>query len=126
MSPFSEYALSEDERAQGLVLACRSVPWSDAEIAWLDEDEIIAHPLRRMTCRVAENEPMTHDIHRIRLEPVSGGPFTFSAGQYASLTFDGLPPRDYSMASLPDASGPRIPCPRPARRGRQRPCGRRP
>ncbi len=32
MSPYSEFALTADERDNGLVLACRSVPWEDAEI----------------------------------------------------------------------------------------------
>ena len=31
----------------------------------------------------------------------SGGPFDFSAGQFASVTFEGCPPRDYSMANVP-------------------------
>ena len=37
----------------------------------------------------------------MRLEIASGGPFDFSAGQFASVTFDGCPPRDYSMANVP-------------------------
>ena len=44
---------------------------------------------------------MTHDITRLRLSIAAGGPFEFTAGQYARLHFDGQPPRDYSMASLP-------------------------
>ena len=99
--PHSEYALTADERAAGLVLACRSVPWSAVEIAWLDEGETVSHPVRIMACRVAAAERMTHDIRRIRLEVVSGGPYVFSAGQYASVAFSGLPARDYSMANVP-------------------------
>jgi CDP-4-dehydro-6-deoxyglucose reductase/ferredoxin-NAD(P)+ reductase (naphthalene dioxygenase ferredoxin-specific) len=102
MAPFSEFALTEAEKAEGLVLACRAVPWSDASVAWLDEGEVVAHPLRRMTCRVVRLENATHDIRRVWLEVAAGGPFTFSAGQYAALTFAGHPPRDYSMASRPD------------------------
>jgi ferredoxin-NAD(P)+ reductase (naphthalene dioxygenase ferredoxin-specific) len=102
MSPYSEFALAEAEKEQGLILACRAVPWSDVSIAWLDEGEVVAHPLRRMMCRVAALDSVTHDIRRIRLEIISGGPFTFSAGQYASLTFAGNSPRDYSMANRPD------------------------
>ena len=101
MSPYSEYALSDDERSDGLILACRAVPWEDAEIAWLGEDDVIAHPLRKMRCRVAEIEDVTHDIRRVRLEIDVGGPFAFTAGQYASLTFVGQPARDYSMANTP-------------------------
>ena len=101
MSPYSEYALSDDEKADGLVLACRSVPWEDAEIGWLGKEDFISHPLRKMVCKVAAIDDLTHDIHRIQLEIVAGGPFAFTAGQYASVTFDGQPARDYSMASLP-------------------------
>lgn len=102
MSPFSEFALTEEEKASGLVLACRSVPWEDAEVAWLDADETVAHPLRKLTCRVTAIDRLTHDINGVWLEVLSGGPFVFSAGQYASLSFDGLPARDYSMANTPD------------------------
>ncbi len=105
LSPHSEYALTQEERANGLVLACRAVPWEDIEIGWLDEGETVAHPIRRMTCKVAEKEEMTHDIVRVRLDIVSGGPFTFSAGQYAEVTFAGQPARDYSMANRPDRPG---------------------
>ena len=31
----------------------------------------------------------------------AGGPFDFSAGQFASVTFAGCQPRDYSMANVP-------------------------
>ncbi len=102
LSPYSPYALSNAERAQGLILACRAVPWSDAVVSWLEVDEIVVHPQRRLVCRVAEVAPLTHDIRRVRLAIESGGPFTFSAGQYASLRFADLPPRDYSMATRPD------------------------
>src|SRR5689334_18667493 len=53
MAPYSEFALTEAEAAEGLVLACRAVPWSDAAVEWLDPGETVVHPLRRMTCRVA-------------------------------------------------------------------------
>ena len=102
MSPYSEFALTADERDHGLVLACRSVPWEDVELAWLGDDETVHHPVRRMTCRVAALDDMTHDIKRIRLVITDGGPFSFSAGQYCSVAFADLAPRDYSMANTPD------------------------
>jgi naphthalene 1,2-dioxygenase ferredoxin reductase component len=104
LSPYSPYALSDAERADGLILACRAVPWSDAAVSWLDTDDVVIHPQRQLTCRVAELSPLTHDIKRLVLAIEAGGPFTFSAGQYASLRFAGLPPRDYSMANRPDAA----------------------
>jgi len=44
---------------------------------------------------------LTHDIKRVRLEVLAGGPFVFSAGQYARVAFRGQPARDYSMANGP-------------------------
>jgi CDP-4-dehydro-6-deoxyglucose reductase/ferredoxin-NAD(P)+ reductase (naphthalene dioxygenase ferredoxin-specific) len=102
LSPYSEFALTAEERSSGLVLACRAVPWSDIAIAWLETDETVAHPLRRLACRVAALDDATHDIKRVTLAVESGGPFSFSAGQYAALGFAGLPARDYSMANRPD------------------------
>ena len=60
------------------------------------------HPVCRLSCRVAGLEDATHDIRVLRLEIKAGKPFHFSPGQYASVTFDALPPRDYSMANHPD------------------------
>lgn len=99
--PYSEFALSDEERAAGLILACRATPLTDCEVAWLEEGEIAAHPQRKLTCSVAGIDAATHDIRRIRLKIDSGGPFDFSAGQYAAITFPGMPTRDYSMASQP-------------------------
>ena len=102
MAPFSEHALGAAEQAAGLILACRAVPWSDCEVAWLEEDELVAHPRRRLGCRVASVEPLTHDITRLRLAIEAGGPYDFTPGQYAEITLAGHPARDYSMANGPD------------------------
>jgi NAD(P)H-flavin reductase/ferredoxin len=101
MEGYSEFALSDEEKARGLILACRSVPWADCEVAWLDEDDLIVHPRRVLACKVVGLDDATHDIKRVRLAIESGGPFDFSAGQFASVTFEGCPPRDYSMANVP-------------------------
>jgi CDP-4-dehydro-6-deoxyglucose reductase/ferredoxin-NAD(P)+ reductase (naphthalene dioxygenase ferredoxin-specific) len=100
--PYSEFALTDEERAAGLILACRAMPESDCEVAYLEPDEVAAHPQRKLACRVVELDDATHDIKRVRLAVEQGGPFTFSAGQYARVTFDGLPARDFSMANRPD------------------------
>ena len=102
MSPYSEFALSEKEKADGLILACRAVPWSECEVSWLGEEDLIVHPNRQLQCEVSEIVQATHDIRIVRLKVLSGGPFDFSCGQYAAVTFAGQPPRDYSMANTPD------------------------
>ena len=101
LSPYSEFALTNAEREEGLILACRAVPWSDCEIEFLGEDDLIAHPMREMACRITEIEEATHDIRIIRLAIERGGPFTFSPGQYADLSFAGMAARSYSMAEQP-------------------------
>ena len=101
MAGYSEFALGEGEKARGLILACRAVPRTDSEVAWIEEDDLVTHPRRILSCRVIGVDAATHDIRRIWLDIVSGGPFDFSAGQFASVTFGRCPPRDYSMANVP-------------------------
>jgi CDP-4-dehydro-6-deoxyglucose reductase/ferredoxin-NAD(P)+ reductase (naphthalene dioxygenase ferredoxin-specific) len=101
--PYSEYALSPEERARNLILACRTQVWGDCSVRLLDSDELVVHPSRYLRCRVAAIEDVTHDIRRLELEIESGGPFTFSAGQHARLKFaPGIPERSYSMSNRPD------------------------
>jgi ferredoxin-NAD(P)+ reductase (naphthalene dioxygenase ferredoxin-specific) len=101
---YSEHALSAEERGRGIVLACRSQMWSDVVVRRLDSEDFVVHPSRVMRSRVAEIANLTHDILMLRLEIVAGGPFTFSAGQYAQLELPVAPgiSRDYSMANRPD------------------------
>lgn len=101
MSPYSDYALTGEEKNRGLILACRSVPLSDCEISLVDDDEAVVHAGRQLVCEVVELEQATHDTQIVRLKINVGGPYDFSAGQYAAVTFGNLPPRDYSMASAP-------------------------
>jgi CDP-4-dehydro-6-deoxyglucose reductase/ferredoxin-NAD(P)+ reductase (naphthalene dioxygenase ferredoxin-specific) len=98
---YSEFALTDAERAAGKILACRAVPWSDCTVAYLSEDEMVAHPQRILATRIVSLEHAAHDVVVLRLEIRSGGPFTFSAGQYAGLEFPGRPRRDFSMANAP-------------------------
>lgn len=104
---YSEHALSAAERARNVILACRSQVWSDVEIRRLSAEDFVMHPSRVMQCRVADMTPLTHDVLRLRFAIEAGGPYTFSAGQFAKLEFAFAPeePRDYSMANLPGESG---------------------
>lgn len=104
MTPYSPFALSEEERGRGLILACRSVPWSDCTVEPVQADDEAVHASRRLECRVAGIEHATHDIRILSLDVENGGPFDFTAGQYAALVFEKLPARDFSMASAPGAT----------------------
>lgn len=58
----TEFALSPDEPARGLILACRALPQTDACVAWLGGDsETADHPRRTLTCRVARLDDATHE-----------------------------------------------------------------
>ncbi|HET9959437.1 MAG TPA: 2Fe-2S iron-sulfur cluster-binding protein [Polyangiaceae bacterium] len=101
--PYSEYALSAEERARNLILACRTQVWGDCTVRPLEADEMVLHPSRILRCRVARIRELTHDIRGLELEIESGGPYGFSAGQHARLKFaPGIPERSYSMANCPD------------------------
>jgi len=104
---YSEHALSAGERARNVILACRTQVWGDTQIRRLSAEEFVMHPSRIMQCRVTELTPLTHDVYRLRLAIESGGPYTFSAGQFAKLQFAFAPdaPRDYSMANAVHEGG---------------------
>lgn len=99
---YSEHALSPAERARGIVLACRTQVWDDTVVRRIDAEELVVHPSRVMRCRVLALEDLTHDVKGIRLAIEAGGPFTFSAGQYAQVEFAAGLSRHYSMANTPD------------------------
>lgn len=99
---YSDHALGPGERARNIVLACRTQVWDDTAIRRLDAEELVLHPSRVMRCRVVELEDLTHDIKGVRLAIEAGGPFVFSAGQYAQLEFAPGLSRHYSMANTPD------------------------
>ncbi|MFC4173281.1 2Fe-2S iron-sulfur cluster-binding protein [Microvirga sp. GCM10011540] len=102
MLAHTRFALSDAERQDGYILACRAVPRTSGSILLPGQDEVPPeHPRQNLLCRVISTSSATHDIRHIRLAVESGGPFTYSPGQYARITLPGAPPRDYSMASLP-------------------------
>jgi CDP-4-dehydro-6-deoxyglucose reductase/ferredoxin-NAD(P)+ reductase (naphthalene dioxygenase ferredoxin-specific) len=103
--PHTRFSLTEEERGQGLILACRAQPLTDCRVAWLDEDEEQPDlPVRTYRTRVVAVDNATDDIRQIRLEVEAGETVAFKAGQYAQVTFDGVPARDYSMANQPGRS----------------------
>ncbi|WP_353113621.1 FAD-binding oxidoreductase [Salinisphaera dokdonensis] len=100
----TKFALSPEERTNGLILACRAQRQADACGAWLGgDDETAEHPCQTLRCRVAQLEDATRDIKRVVLEVVDVPPLAYSAGQYVRVTFPEALTRDYSMAACPDS-----------------------
>lgn len=94
----SEHALSECDRMRGVILACRSQLWSDAHVSRLGDDDFVVHPSRVLQCQVAAWDRLAGERWRVKLKIVSGGPFDFSAGQYADLEFAGVAGRPVACA----------------------------
>ena len=101
MLQHTRYALTDEERAGGFILACRAVPRTDVAVAWLgDDDEAAAAPAQAFEATIVALDDLTHDIKRLRVRPDGAAP-DFAAGQYADIRFGQLPARSYSMANRP-------------------------
>jgi CDP-4-dehydro-6-deoxyglucose reductase/ferredoxin-NAD(P)+ reductase (naphthalene dioxygenase ferredoxin-specific) len=99
----TQVACSDEERGLGRFLACRARPTSDCTVALIPRDVVprFVNVAREYPCRVAAIEPATHDVVIVKLTIATGGPFVFTAGQYAHVTFDRLGAREMSMANRP-------------------------
>ncbi len=96
-------ALSADERAENIILACRSQPITDLEIRWLGDEYAARFQRRKIKASVLSLDKVSRTVVRLVIEPV-GQPLEFAAGQYLRLRIGDLPPRSYSMANLPGTS----------------------
>lgn len=97
-------ALSDGERARGIILACRSKARSDVRIGRLPRPVRRPQP-RRISAVVAVVRGLGPQVAGLLLDPPPGG-LAFLPGQYAAVGFAGMPPRDFSFAGLP--GDPRI------------------
>jgi len=109
MSPFSEFALDEDEEAQGLILACRAVPWSDCEIEILSEEynnQSLSNDLeiKSLEYKVENILKKTKDIYILNLKIENEKSIEFKAGQYAELYIGNCKEKHFSMANSPKSS----------------------
>lgn len=108
----SSFALSPQERADGLILACASIPLEpcviDVEPSGLTEEEFLAGDQSRpYDTRVRSVRRLTRDIAEVSLE-VIGEPIAFTAGQFVNVQVPGTGLlRTFSLANAP-ADGDRV------------------
>ncbi len=98
-------ALSEAERAQGFILACRATARSDVAI---ESHEVVGageFPVKKMPARVSGIEHLAPDVVRVMLQLPAADPLRYRAGQYVQFLLQGGARRSYSMASAQTASG---------------------
>ncbi len=94
----SSAMLSDAERAQGYVLACRCTPQGDVRIEPL-EPLVALPPAQRQRAWVSAQSHRERGFVVLQLLPQR--PVAFLPGQYFNLKFDNLPARAYSVASVP-------------------------
>lgn len=83
----------------GTLLACQTYLTEPCTVEIPAPEEAVVHKPRIVKATVVAIEPLAQDIRRVILKPAK--PMTFSAGQYAQITWADGCSRPYSMASLP-------------------------
>jgi propane monooxygenase reductase component len=105
LKPYSTFALSDSEEANGYTLLCRAMPDTDlvVELLHFDPDAYrLEHPIRDGRAKLLEVEALTHDIRRLLLEVCDPEDFDFTPGQYVDVQVPGADAtRSFSMANLP-------------------------
>lgn len=107
MSPYSEFALEKEEEKQGLILACRAVPWSDCEIKILSEEKDSTEKIidiKHLEYTVTQINKVTQDVIILNLKTENKEKFEFKAGQYAELYFGDCKEKHFSMANSPSTN----------------------
>jgi CDP-4-dehydro-6-deoxyglucose reductase/ferredoxin-NAD(P)+ reductase (naphthalene dioxygenase ferredoxin-specific) len=99
LDAYSRDALSDDERARGVILACRARLKSDVTVQWLSAAK--PPPMVKLQARVQEILRASHDVVVLKLVLPQGADFDFRPGQYAKLRMGKLPARSFSMANQP-------------------------
>ncbi len=98
--PCLDIALSDNERQDNLILACRSTPVTDVEVSWLDEadvDETSAAEIPVEVRSVKREGRVCRLVVALLADPSA---MVFKPGQYVNFVLPGLPVRPYSMASV--------------------------
>lgn len=101
----SRFALTDQEKAAGMILACRALPQTHAAVAWLGSDDGDVQSPRRVDGIVTHIDDLTHDIKLVRIAPEDESSLLFTAGQYAQVGFNGVPARSYSIANRHGTDG---------------------
>jgi propane monooxygenase reductase component len=106
LKPYSTFALSESEEANGYTLLCRAMPEEDLVVELLHfdpENYKLEHEIRDGRGTVTAVEALTHDIRRVELEVTEPRDFDFVPGQYVDVRVPGADDarRSFSMANVP-------------------------
>src|SRR5437764_8527142 len=90
--PYSTFALSDTEEANGYTLICRALPYEDLVVELLHfdpENYRLENPIRDGQAEVEAVEALTSDIRLLRLRVREPADFSFLPGQYIDLWVPG-------------------------------------
>ncbi len=97
----SDYHFSERERQRGWFLMCSCRAAGDLVIEAHESGTAAEIPQQQIRAKVSRVEQLQPDVMELTLRAPRSGGLHFLAGQSASLTFEGVPPKMLSIASCP-------------------------
>ena len=101
LGTYQTKALSDEERAQGLVLTCCATALSDVVLESKQVTSADAFPMKKMPVRIASMEKVSSDVMRIFLQLPASEVMQYHAGQYVEFLLRDGSRRAYSMANAP-------------------------
>ena len=101
LGTYQTKALSDKERAQGLVLTCCATALSDVVLESKQVTSADAFPMKKMPVRIASMEKVSSDVMRIFLQLPATELMQYHAGQYVEFLLRDGSRRAYSMANAP-------------------------
>ena len=101
LGTYQTKALSDEERAQGLVLTCCATALSDVVLESKQVTSEDAFPMKKMPVRIASMEKVSSDVMRIFLQLPATEVMQYHAGQYVEFLLRDGSRRAYSMANAP-------------------------
>ena len=101
LGTYQTKALSDEERAQGLVLTCCATALSDVVLESKQVTSADAFPMKKMPVRIASMEKVSSDVMRIFLQLPATEVMQYHAGQYVEFLLRDGSRRAYSMANAP-------------------------
>ncbi|MEE8428276.1 MAG: 2Fe-2S iron-sulfur cluster-binding protein [Gammaproteobacteria bacterium] len=96
-----DYVLSEAERSTGTVLMCCTMAASDMVVAATEVTGVSDIPHQQLTATVAKLELIADDIMVMEVRTPRSNTLQFLAGQHVTISLEGAPDRNKSIASCP-------------------------
>jgi NAD(P)H-flavin reductase/quinol-cytochrome oxidoreductase complex cytochrome b subunit len=98
---YQQDALSAEEKAAGIALACCATPLSDLELEYTPQAPLGGIAVQRHRAQVIALERLSYDVMRVRMRLLDEGELRFYAGQYINIFLADGQKRSFSFATAP-------------------------